>query len=337
MQVPDTASPISFAHAPVSRTLLITYGVSSATASLLLSKYHSEFTLNWRNVVEHKQVWRIITSQFICDSYFDSICTCVMVYNLLVLERRWGTRKYLSWLLSMWFMSLGLNFILYKLAFNNIDIAPCGLYGPIFALLVFYHKEIPSGSQKNTFGFLFTRKMFTYSLALQICRTKKSLLLAGCGIISGLIYRWNIFKIQQWRLVPESIYSFLYSFYSYFLPREESLPSKRVFIGATPEIHEDILYDYAIKKQNFTRRYVARDQIHQGYSDVVNPSFSQLFQQGQPVEASNVNPVQTPSEEKIKTLVDMGFSRADVVHALLSSNEDLQAATSLLLSSTSSS
>ena len=42
----------------------------------------------------YHQVWRLLTSQFVSDNSYNLLCSCAMLYHFLILERRWGSSKY---------------------------------------------------------------------------------------------------------------------------------------------------------------------------------------------------------------------------------------------------
>ena len=52
--------------------------------------------------------------------------------------------------------------------FPNIEFAPSGLYGPLFAGLVQYYLDIPKGENIGPFGIPVSRKIFVYMVALQV-------------------------------------------------------------------------------------------------------------------------------------------------------------------------
>lgn len=241
-----------------------------------------------------------------------------------------------------------------------VEIVPKGIYGPLFSMLVYYYKDIRSNAENG--GFSISKKTFVYMLAAQmVLSNEKTFLMASCGIISGIIYRLNLLKIQSWFTIPNAVSSRFQRLYSYFLSSEAATTSRKAYMGATPEIHEDMVFDYVMsrQRQNVVRGGGDRRTVGQGYADVINPSFGSLFNNARHVEqpapptppappmpqmpltpqpppypevANEAELTSDVREEKVKTLVDMGFARDAVVDALASANNDIQHATSILLS-----
>ena len=78
-----------------------------------------------------------------------------------------------SFILKTWSLTLSLYWTCMKSTllhnfFPNIDFAPSGLYGPLFAGLVQYYLDIPKGENIGPFGIPVSRKIFVYMVALQV-------------------------------------------------------------------------------------------------------------------------------------------------------------------------
>lgn len=353
---PDHISSLGFGRAPVSRFLIIGTGISSVSVALLPRRYQNLFSLHWLDIINKKQVWRLATSQLVLDNTMDVLSNCILIYYFLILERRFGSLKYMTFIFKTWSLTLALylsimKFNLLEGIVNKLEIAPSGLYGPLYAALVQYFFDVPKGESVGPFGLPISRKIFVYIIALQMLLTSPTtLLISTCGLISGFVYRLNLFSFQHWH-VPKGITDTISSVVAFLFPtsaEESDTVSKRVCMGATAEIHEDMVFDHMLRRQQQVHwrgggggggpSTSGRTQSGQGYSDVINPTFLNFLQQPPPPQGGvePPPPVVPPrpsevSDEKVNTLVDMGFSRDDVINALASSNNDVQQATSILL------
>lgn len=84
---------MSLAGAPVSRFLLITLIGGSITASLLDVKHYFYIVLDvhiWR----YRQFWRLLAYQLSYSNSTEVLFGSITLYNLRVVERLWGSRKY---------------------------------------------------------------------------------------------------------------------------------------------------------------------------------------------------------------------------------------------------
>eukprot|EP00794_Sanderia_malayensis_P011001 gene11001-12164_t len=88
--------------------------------------------------------------------------------------------------------------------------------------------------------------------------------------VSGVVYEHNLFYVQKWLCVPDFISSLARTVYNWFVINDDTKPRHRkVFAGATEEIHEDMMYDYLLRMQ--TSRTGANRQMGQGYTDTLQP------------------------------------------------------------------
>jgi membrane associated rhomboid family serine protease len=82
-----------FADAPVSRSL--TYGIVAASilASITDAKHYFYIQVDphlWR----YHQLWRIFTYQLCHTNSTEVLFAAMTIYNMRVIERLWGSRKY---------------------------------------------------------------------------------------------------------------------------------------------------------------------------------------------------------------------------------------------------
>lgn len=84
---------MSFANAPVTRTLVLGLVSSSIAASLFDIKHYFYIIVDthlWR----YHQLWRLLTYQLCCTNSSEVLFASMSLYHLRVIEQMWGSRKY---------------------------------------------------------------------------------------------------------------------------------------------------------------------------------------------------------------------------------------------------
>lgn len=251
-----------FTNAPVSRTFLFSIVATSILVSVTDTKYFFYIQVVphlWR----YKQVWRILAwevrkwlrcplslrGSVLTDMRALQACytnstevlfAAMTVYHMRVIERLWGSRKFLvCHQVSQWAWSLSprsltneqsfiasilpytallppliLALILRPLSLNRLNYLPAGPTPVIFALLAQYHAVIPhiykyrivtssAGSNGHPSGIVFTDKFTTYLLAAQLALSQfpGSALGAAVGWIVGYAWRRELLPgTTKWRL-----------------------------------------------------------------------------------------------------------------------------------------
>ena len=66
--------------------------------------------------------------------------------------------------------------------------------------------------------------------------------------LAGLLYRVNIFNIQSWLRIPSQVSSIFSSICGGMFV-DDTPKYRQTYMGATEETHEDILFDYHMKRQ----------------------------------------------------------------------------------------
>jgi ubiquitin-associated domain-containing protein 2 len=164
--------------------------------------------------------------------------------------------------------------------------------------------------------------MLTYLLGLQIMTTSfESTILSLCGLTSGLICYYNIFNVCALFMIPSFVSVFVEEKIGWLL--ESSKPNDTILTGATLDIQRQQQMEY-FEQQMFTssEMYRSRNEIY-----TRNDNFNNT-----PGSSQGYNGQIRAEEEKITTLVEMGFERTKVVEALLRTSNDLNDAMNLLLS-----
>ncbi|RKO85784.1 hypothetical protein BDK51DRAFT_17162, partial [Blyttiomyces helicus] len=234
----------------------------------------------------------------------------ILLYQLRLLERHWGTHKYASFFAVTSTTSLILQIFL--LSLSRIvggrlgSSVPAGPYGFIFAGVWMLRKAIPVTYRVGAEVLEFNNRFFGYLIALQFLWSEfpSSLLCAATGLAAGVLYDANVGGLRGWR-VPSAVRGFATRV---FLPILSGGPG-RTTGHATPQ---DAM-------SAGRRRRGPPPQP--GVAAAAAP---------QPTPAGPA-PAVVPSEEAIAVLESLGFPREEVIEALRGANSDVQAAATRLL------
>lgn len=347
-------STTGFYRAPVSKGLMGALFVTCTAIHVpLLSHLRVYLICHLPNTFTSGEVWRLFTSQAAFLETKDLICAALLIYYFRVFERRLGSKKFASHLFATSLISLALQVPLILLirstgwsSYHHGHLPP-GPYGLIFPLFVPYLCDIPRMTRTHILGIPITGKTLTYLVGLQVCSTSfPTAVAAFCSIAAGLLYRWNVLKIQDWLVIPD------------WLARLTNLTLGRLLsssppadgpMGATLEIQrqeqmERLEHQMLLQR---SRDGPPRQNTGQGYAErLVGPEmqwgeqganghprrrrandFPNLFN---PNEARPNNRV-PPSEENVTFLTSMGFSRDRVMRALQTTGNNVEAAANLLV------
>lgn len=305
----------------------------------------------------------MVTCQLFYGSTAELLYGSALLYNLRVLERQWGTRKFASFIFTTYTLTLGSHFLGYYFDFAKMvlpftESLASGLYGPIFALLFFFVRDVHSSSVINQSNFSISNKWFTYFIAFRMMMvSKKSYVAAILGLLSGVAWSCNFLYLRKWIFVPNFISNMVQSVYEWFRVDEEKPAYRRTLYGATEDIQDDMMYDFMTRMQT-TRRANSRLQMGQGYADTLQPADGPMQEFLNNVgiytgDGENPQPMgnvhqrnrengesvsfqyaddDASEEDKIQRLIEMGFTRDAVIQALHNSGHDVQSATNALLS-----
>jgi len=209
-----------FADAPVSRSLVFGLVATSLLVSITDLKHYFYIQVDphfWK----YHQLWRIAIYQFCYTNSSEVLFAAMTVYNLRVIERIWGPRKFASFIILAYAFTallppVILAVVLRPLSLNKINYLPAGLTPIIFAILAQYHAIIPhiykyrvatSASPPTDapfVGLTFSDKSYTYLVAAQLSLSQfpGSLLCAFVGWVVGYSWRNDVFPgtISQWRV-----------------------------------------------------------------------------------------------------------------------------------------
>ncbi|RDL41131.1 Rhomboid-like protein [Venustampulla echinocandica] len=209
-----------FGGAPVTRSL--TYGIVAASilASITDVKHYFFIQIDphlWR----YHQLWRVFTYQLCYTNSTEVLFAAMTLYNLRVVERLWGSRKYASFIILCYCLTallppIILALILRPLSFNKLNYLPAGPTPIIFAVLAQYHAIIPHiykyrvaasaapPTNEPFVGLTFSDKSYVYLPAAQLSLSQfpGSLLCACVGWVVGYSWRNEVLPgaLVRWRI-----------------------------------------------------------------------------------------------------------------------------------------
>uniref|UniRef100_A0A3B4UZS4 UBA domain containing 2 n=1 Tax=Seriola dumerili TaxID=41447 RepID=A0A3B4UZS4_SERDU len=324
--------------APLSKGLLLV--LNGLTVMLtLLPQYQELFVYNLQAVTHQHQVWRLLCGRLVCLDVKDSFCSSLLIYNFRIFERRFGTRKFASFLLGTWCLSALMDFLLaqaFQFLFDyEVEELPAGLLAPVFSLFVPFYLSIPRMPVTQVLGHIhITNKSLVYIVGLQLLTSSPFMwLLALSGLVSGL-YHSNVLRLQKLLFIP----SWVSRIGRYILEPlfSSSQPSSEtpLGMGATLDIQRqqrmDLLDQQLLLAQYNEARRNTRQQPQPGLLQWTRlfPSLRHRGQNRPPMQPLVFFVFFGP---QVARLVEMGFSRTDALEALRASNNDINMATNFLL------
>nr|XP_021500165.1 ubiquitin-associated domain-containing protein 2 isoform X1 [Meriones unguiculatus] len=330
--------------APLSKSLLLVPGALSLLLALLLPHCQRFFLYDLRAVKNDLQVWRLICGRIICLDLKDTFCSSLLIYNFRIFERRYGSRKFASFLLGSWVLSALFDFILVEVVQHWFDVTvaselPSGFLAPVFALFVPFYCSIPRVQVAQILGPLsITNKTLIYVLGLQLFTSGSYIwIVAISGIIAGLCYDRQVLGVQQVLRVPARMALFFAWALEPAFSSPEPSSEAGVGMGATVDLQRQQRLEQLDRQLMLSQFAQVRRQRQQGGMINWNRLFPPLRQrrninyQDGPRSEQRAAPPPEVSEEQVARLMEMGFSRGDALEALRASNNDLNVATNFLL------
>lgn len=340
-------STTGFYKAPVSKGLMGSMFLTCTAMNMpLLAHMRKYLVCKLPDIFREGEVWRLLTSRITFLDTKDLVCGALLIYYFRVFERRYGSHKFASYLLATCTIATILETTaILVLQYLDIDLhsggyLPPGPYGLIFPLFVSFFFDVPRVAQTHILGIPVTGKTLTYLLGLQVCSTSIATGISGlCGIVAGLMYRYNVLYVRHWFLVPRWLAKLSSVSIGWLL--RSGAPQEGA-IGATLEIQRAQQLEILEQQVLLSRARDVRRQQGQGFAEtLVGPENYWPNENGTifggflrnrrhnavDTEENNVQ----PSEEQVQTLMEMGFERARVLSALRSANNDIHSATNILL------
>ncbi|XP_076838739.1 ubiquitin-associated domain-containing protein 2 [Brachyhypopomus gauderio] len=338
--------------APLSKCLLLVTTALPVLLVLGLPQYQKLFVYSLQAVRQHKQVWRLICGRLICLDVKDAFCSALLVYNFRVFERRFGSRKFASFLFGVWVLSGLLDFllaeVLHFLFELRVDVLPAGLLGPVFALFVPFFCSVPGVQVTQLLGCIsITNKSLVYLVGLQLLTSSTYMwVVALSGLASGVVYYGEALGVQRLLRVPGWAARGGALLLEPVLEGAEPRAEAPLGMGATLDIQRqqrmDMLDQQLLLSQlaQFRRNAAPPEPPQAGGLLGWNRIFPGLrprtpnppHMQVPPQQPHQPRPADTPVvEEQVARLMEMGFSRIDAQEALRASNNDINMATNFLL------
>ncbi|KAM9037061.1 ubiquitin-associated domain-containing protein 2 [Sarcophilus harrisii] len=331
--------------APLSKSLLLVPSALSILLALLFQHYQNFFVYNLQAVKNDLQIWRLICGRIICLDLKDTFCSSLLIYNFRIFERRYGSRKFASFLLGSWILSALFDLILVEAIQYSFGITasnlPSGFLGPVFALFVPFYCSIPRVQVTQFLGqFSITNKTLIYILGLQLLTSGTYIwVVATSGLIAGMCYTNSVLKVHQVLCIPRWMAKLFSWTLEPIFSSSEPTNEVRIGMGATVDIQRQQrmeLLDRQLMLSQFA--HMRRQQQQQGRRINWNRFFPHIRQRRNAnVRAFRLSeqevaaPPLEVSEEQVARLMEMGFSRVDALEALRASNNDLNVATNFLL------
>ncbi|XP_051935742.1 ubiquitin-associated domain-containing protein 2 [Hippocampus zosterae] len=330
--------------APLSKGLLLV--LSGLTVMLsLLPQYQHMFEYNLHAVSHQLQVWRLLCGRLVCLDVKDSFCSGMLIYNFRIFERRFGSRKFASFLLATWCVSALLDLLLAQsvsfLFDNKVEELPAGLLAPVFALFVPFYWSIPRVPVTKVLGLIsITNKTLVYIVGLQLLTSGPYMwLLALSGLVSGALYHSNVLWLQNFLFVPARLCAVARYFLEPLFSSSQPIGEAPLGMGATLDIQRQQRMDRLDQQLLLAQLDEARaNSRHRAQWSSLFPSLRRRrpappppqppTQPSAPPPPSDNNSI---AEEQVARLVEMGFSRPDALEALRVSNNDINMATNFLL------
>ncbi|KAF8341450.1 uncharacterized protein EI90DRAFT_3034002 [Cantharellus anzutake] len=196
---------MSFAHAPVTKGMMLGFGIGSLLASLFDIKYYFHLQLVPHISRDH-QYWRLLVSPFVLGNSSDLVVVELVLYQVSIqIERAFGSLKFFSFAAVSTAISTLLSFIS-LLAFHRLGLnyMPSGPLSLIFSILYQYHRVIPDAYEFRIGMIDFSNKIFVYILAFHLVLTAPpgSVVAALMGVFVGALYRSDMINLKTVRPSP---------------------------------------------------------------------------------------------------------------------------------------
>lgn len=137
-----------FSNAPITRLLLLTIVLTSLLASLSDKKHFFPIHIT-PHIYPWGQYWRIFTWQLAYQNSVEVLCAAITVYEMRVLERLWGSKKFLAFLVVTYvyvavIVPAVVGLLFKPLSFGAYQYVPSGQTALLFALLANWKDAVPA-------------------------------------------------------------------------------------------------------------------------------------------------------------------------------------------------
>lgn len=135
-----------FTSAPATRGVLVLLVSTSIGASVLSVKHYLPVK-PVPHLWPYLQIWRIATFQLAYSTSSELLFAAAIIYQLRVLERIWGSRKFASFLVATYGLciagTVALGLVLKVLSAGWWGYIPSGMTAVVVALVAVWRREIP--------------------------------------------------------------------------------------------------------------------------------------------------------------------------------------------------
>ncbi|GFN74173.1 hypothetical protein PoB_000067900, partial [Plakobranchus ocellatus] len=296
---------------------------------------------------------KIFLSKVVFLDLPDLILTSLLIYNFRIFERRFGSRKFVSHMISTTLIAIMLELAAFGIL-NHMNIRlgdmPTGLYSFVFPMYIPFYFSVPRVALTRIMGVPVTGKTLNYILGLQMASSKvETMLVVLCAVVAGLLWRANILGLQKLISVPASVGKVFDHCLGQYLDAASAPTLPQLPMGATLELQQRERLDRLEQQMMMpalqaSRRGIVgwRQPMNLAYGSGVigdaNPNHSAEYQQNLTADAGNGSEGRDSiavSEQQVQRFVEMGFSDARARQALQTSNNNPRLATNLLLQNVS--
>ncbi|XP_072884726.1 ubiquitin-associated domain-containing protein 2 isoform X1 [Hemitrygon akajei] len=329
--------------APLSKSLMVVLSTAAFILAVPFQHYQNYFVYDLKAIKQELEIWRMIFARIVCLDLKDVFCSCLLIYNFRIFERRYGSRKFASFLLGSWVLCAVMDLLLVEALHHTLDITvdvlPSGFLGPIFGLFVPFYYSIPSIQVTQILGRLsITNKTLVYIVGLQLLTSSINIwILAFSGLLSGVMYHCNVLRVQQLLYVPKWMARCASFTLEPLLSSADPTHETPIGMGATLEIQRQQRAEL-LDQQIMLAQLNQNNRRHRGQGGLINwerlfPQMRNRFNAHDRQDSGLNSPsLSAPvSEEQVARLMEMGFSRVDALQALRATNNDLNMATNFLL------
>uniref|UniRef100_A0A8C5P7Q3 UBA domain containing 2 n=1 Tax=Leptobrachium leishanense TaxID=445787 RepID=A0A8C5P7Q3_9ANUR len=302
--------------APLSKALLLVPSAFSLLLALFFQQQQSFFVYSWKAIKEDFHIWRLISGRTICLDLKDTFCTSLLIYNFKTLERRFGSRKFTSFLLGTWILSILFDFLLVEgahLAFHvSFSTLPSGFLAPVFGLFVPFYFAIPRVHLAHVLGlFPITNKTLVYIVGLQLLTSSPYMsIVAISGLISGICYTWDVLNICRILFVPSWLAVLFSRMLEPLFSTEEPVNEARVGMGATVDIQRQQRIELLDQQLMFSQiGQLGRRRQQQGGAVIWNSLF-QPWRHQHPENQAEPQAPPPPSEDQGPFYIPQFYERA---------------------------
>ncbi|RDA93808.1 hypothetical protein CP533_6387 [Ophiocordyceps camponoti-saundersi (nom. inval.)] len=201
---------MTFTNAPVTRLGVMGLVAGGIAANVLDMKHYFHILID-THLFRNSQPWRLLTYQLCYVNSAEVLFAAMTVYNLRVVERMWGSRKFASFLLVSYLMTSVTEPLIMAVLRPLSDLfnyVPAGPTPIIFAVLAQFYAMVPhtykfrvttSSMGDGLSGLTLTDKSFPYLIAFHLS------LLQWPGSLVGAMVGWLVGHAWRGAVLPASL------------------------------------------------------------------------------------------------------------------------------------